>query len=183
MAESRQRLTTAVRPDPELFQPGWPRCWPSATKGSWRRTSRTSADAPDGCCKTRSPLRRAGARPSGVLRLGGHGRRSRVVGGRDRRAVAGGRGRLRRRGLRERSSRSSAARAARRSRTSGCSRGRFTCASGCSSARARGQGDAISVFERGAAVQRPAVSGRRGRKALGARRDPGRRPDRRASRP
>ena len=42
---------------------------------------------------------------------------------------------------------------------------------------------AIAVFERGPAAQRPSVSGRRDRKALGSRRDPDRRPDRRGRQP
>ena len=122
----------------------------------------------------------AGARASRLLRLRDHGRGRGAAAGRDRGAAAGVRGRSRRARSRGRSSRSSAAPAARRSRTSGCSRERSETRDRVHFGRGlEGKVTAIAVFERGAAVQRPSVSAGRGRQALGPRRDPDRRPDRR----
>ena len=99
------------------------------------------------------------ARAPRLLRLRDHRCGRGVADDRHRRAAAGIRGRSRRPGRRHGLQDRTRRRAARRSPTSGCSRGRSRRATGCTSAAvSRTRSTAITVFERGPAVQRPSVS-------------------------
>ena len=138
----------------------WPRCSRRHDEGILAAYVDDESDVSQGRLATALAAQTtAGARASGLLRLGDHGRRRRRADGRNRGAAPASDGRSGRRRPRPRSSRSSGPRAARRSPTSGCSRGRFARATACSFGRGlEGKVTAIAVFERGPAVQRPSVS-------------------------
>ena len=185
-ARLRARTT---RPTPPS-RPSWPSCSPTTTTPSWPRTSndetavsygrlRDALAAQTGRALVHPVFFGSAITGAGVDALIGRHHASCCP---RRRADA------RRAGRPARSSRSSGARRGRRSPTCGCSPGRARdllrsatgVAAGEASARAReGKVTAISVFDRGSAVR---ARGRRraDRQAVGARRHPDRRRDRRA---
>ena len=183
-AAPRSRRTAPA--DAGVHRAGSPSCSPSTTTRCWPRTSTTRRPCRTGRLRRGAGRAdRAGAGAPGVLRLGDHRRRRRRADRRHRRAAAGGRRRRRtarssgtvfkvERGPagREGRLRADVLRHACGSAT-GCAFGPRT---------ASGKVTAISVFERGAAVPRAVGRGRADRQALGARRRPDRRRDRRAAR-
>ena len=141
------------------FRLGWPRCSRNATTGSWRRTSRTRPRAAPPAQDVARGADGAGARAPGLLRLRRHRRGRGAVAGRDHRPAAGRRGR-------PRTARSPGAVFKIERGAGGEKIAYVRMFSGTIRVRDRlqfGRGldakvTAIAVFERGPAVQRPAVS-------------------------
>ena len=160
---------------------GWPSCWPTTTTRFWPRTSTRRRRFPTATsARELAGADQAGAGASGVLRLGDHRRRRGRADRRHHRVAAGGRGRCRRPGLGHRlQGRTRCGRREDRLRADVLGHGANARSAAASRADNEAKVTAISVFDRGSAVRASVRRGRADRQALGSRRCPDRRHDRR----